>query len=176
MRDSEARLAWIERLVSGTAAAETKRSAVVIAARTGAIAVDFDDVVEVARGSDVRPFAFLPRAFSGVMDRSVELVPVIDLSAAGSGAQRVLVIRVGKVKLGLGFSGEPDVVELDERKTGHGSRTSRAVEAQDGAALPVPFVGAGRTVTSPLGPAALLDAEATVRALLDEAHEERTER
>lgn len=176
MRDSEARLAWIEQLVSGTATAETKRSAVVIAARTGAIAVGFDDVVEVTRGSDVRPFAFLPRAFSGVMDRSVELVPVIDLSAAGSCAQRVLVVRVGKVKLGLGFSGEPDVVDLDEREASDAPRAFQAGQTRDGAALPVPFVGAGRTVASPLGPAALLDVEATVRALLDDVRAERTER
>lgn len=114
MRDRDQRLRWIEKLIGGSQQDVRRSNALVIPTASGTIALAFSSIEEVVAASTVKPMAFLPSEFCGVLHRGNELVPVIDVGGAKDEAARVALVRGSGCLLGLRFYGAPYAVDLDE--------------------------------------------------------------
>ena len=145
MRDREQRLRWIEKLISGGSERAARSNALVVPTPAGDMAIAFDAIDEVVPASGVRPFAFLPPEFCGVLHRGAELVPVVD--AGGGATGHVVVVKAKGGLLGLKFHGTPSVANLNEAELA--SVALRMEQRFDGEGLPV------------------LDVEAAIEALLE---------
>ena len=145
MRDREQRLRWIEKLISGGSERAARSNALVVPTPAGDMAIAFDAIGEVVPASGVRPFAFLPPEFCGVLPRGAELVPVVD--AGGGATGHVGVVKAKGCLLGLKFHGTPSVANLNEAELA--SVALRMEQRFDGEGLPV------------------LDVEAAIEALLE---------
>ena len=114
MRDREQRLRWIETLIGGNRPETDRRNALVMPTPIGNIAVEFPSIVEVLSGAHVRPFAFLPEKYIGVVLHGSSLVPVLDSNGELGEAAHVVIVEGGGCLLGLRFFGTPHVVDLNE--------------------------------------------------------------
>lgn len=114
MRDRDQRLRWIESLIGGNQLENSRRNALVIPTSIGNTAIEFSAIVEVLSAANVRPLAFLPGEFCGVIRHGSSLVPVIDTGSTSGNAAHVVVVKGGGCLLGLRFLGTPFVVDLEE--------------------------------------------------------------
>ncbi|WP_080799777.1 bifunctional autolysin [Arabiibacter massiliensis] len=116
MRDRDQRLRWIEKLIGGSQQDAARANALVIPTVSGPMAIAFASIEEVVAADKVKPLAFLPREFCGVLHRGNELAPVVDAGGAGAegDAAHVALVRGSGHLLGLRFSGMPYAVNLDE--------------------------------------------------------------
>ncbi len=116
MRDREQRLRWIEKLIGSTQTDTRKASALVIPTMSGDMAIAFESIVEVVAASKVRPMAFLPPEFCGVLHHDDGLVPVVEVAGDDDTykAAHVALVQGRGCLLGLKFNGAPWVVDLDE--------------------------------------------------------------
>lgn len=136
MSDREQRLRWIESLISGNQQTPHRSNALVVPTTNGSMAVAFASVEKVVAASEVRPFAFLPREFSGVLPWGYELVPVLDTeNFTDEASAHVVIVRSENHLLGLRFVGTPYVVDLDETK--HAPLKTCSVQGFDHETLPV---------------------------------------
>lgn len=136
MRDREQRLRWIEKLISDDRQELRRSNALVIPTANRAIAIAFASIEEVVSAGEIKPLAFLPREFIGVLPRGYELVPVLDTENSSVGeSAHVVVVRSGDTLLGLRFVGTPSVVNLDETK--HAPLKTRSAQGFDHETLPV---------------------------------------
>ena len=71
---------------------------------------------EMVAASRVRPLAFLPDEFCGVLHHGNELAPIVDAGGKENEPAHVVLVRVREHLLGLKFYGMPLVVDLDETK------------------------------------------------------------
>lgn len=116
MRDREQRLNWIEKLLGNTHHAVDHSNALVIPTDGGNFAIAFSFIEEMVAASRMRPLAFLPDEFCGVLHHGNELAPIVDAGGKENEPAHVVLVRVREHLLGLKFYGMPLVVDLDETK------------------------------------------------------------
>lgn len=115
MRDVEQRLRWIEELIGGGQREAHRSNALVVPVANGNIAIAFASIEEVVSSGKMKSLAFLPKEFSGVLSQGYELVPVLDVEACVSEASsQIVIVRSGDCLLGLRFSGDSCVIDLNE--------------------------------------------------------------
>lgn len=115
MRDVEQRLQWIEELIGGGQREAHRSNALVVPVANGNIAIVFSSIEEVVSSDKMKSLAFLPKEFSGVLSQGYELVPVLDVEACVSEpSSQIVIVRSNDCLLGLRFSGDPYVIDLNE--------------------------------------------------------------
>lgn len=115
MRDVEQRLRWIEELIGGGQREAHRSNALVVPVANGNIAIAFSSIEEVVSSGKMKSLAFLPKEFSGVLSQGYELVPVLDVEACVSeSSSQIVIVRSNDCLLGLRFSSDPYVIDLNE--------------------------------------------------------------